>query len=102
MQGAMSDSDYQAWLDRIYAELRVALGGEPDQTGSSRRYGNGLFGHGMAAKPSGDMGNVVFQVTRRDDPLHRMTTVGPSEWYAHPDVTIVVKRLLEAFENIDP
>ena len=95
-------SDYRAWIEAIFAALCNALGGDHDQAGSSRRYGSGIFGYGMNYKPGGEMGEVLFQVSRTDDPLRRMVSVGPFEWYAHVDTVLVANKLLDAFEHLAP
>lgn len=67
---------YRRWVEAIYRCIHASLGGDPEQGGSGRSFGEGRFTHDMTGK----LGGVTFIVDLPKHPLHPSRRVGPFRW----------------------
>lgn len=78
MQRDFDRQQYLAWIEAVYQLLHARFGGDAEQGGGERFYGELRVGHHMQSQ----LGDVQFQVSIASDLLRRVRRVGPIEWRA--------------------
>jgi len=93
----MERQDYLAFVEDVFRILQSQLGGDPNQEGPDRRYGEGGFTY-HAKNNDGDMQFIVSLPNALIRPKPRYVTI---EWRAFkPDPQKAAERVLDAYEEM--
>jgi len=91
------EQDYQDKIAAVREILGTHLAANPDD---SEQFGNGAFAYAMEYGDSGDKGDMVWYVSRKDDVLRRRKRL-PFEWRAYTAEKIA-NALLAAYADLAP